>query len=154
MLSTILSKKQNHETLSMPGILFNILVSCEESNGAIVIAEIQAVPGCEPPRHVHTKEDEVFIIREGSITFFIGDDIIQAKAGDTVYMPVNVPHHFAITSEVASGYMLATPGNIEHFFRSISMVTDDKVISPVQVPTEEQVNHFISQTIAFGMEFV
>ena len=154
MLPAILSKKQSRESLSMPGTLFNILVGCEESNGAIVIAEMHAVPGSEPPRHVHTKEDEVFIIREGSITFFIGDDIIQANAGDTVYLPVNVPHHFTITSEVASGYVMATPGNIEHFFRSIARVTDDNTIPPVQVPTEDQVNHFISQTIAFGMKFV
>ena len=154
MLTNILSEKKTRETLAMPGTVFNILVSSEESNNAIVIAEMHAIPGSEPPRHVHTKEDEVFIIREGNITFFIGDDIIQAKGGDTVYLPVNVPHHFTITSDVVKGIVIATPGNIEHFFRSIAWVTEDKSIPPVQVPTEEQVNHFISQTIAFGMEFV
>lgn len=140
--------------IAMPGMIFNIRLSDAESNGAIVIADVQAVPGGEPPRHVHTLEDEIFIIKEGSITFFIGDDIISAKAGDVVFAPRNVPHHFAITSDLLKATVMATPGNIEHFFRSITKPYDGEAIPSVQIPTQEEITHFVTQTEAYGMQFV
>ena len=137
-----------------PGTIFNILVSAGESNNAIAIADYEAIPGSEPPRHVHSIEDEIFILKEGSITFFRGDDIIEAGAGDTVFLPVNVPHHFKITSEKVKGTLIATPGNIETFFRLLSVPYDGDTIPPVTPPTDEQINFFVSLTESFGMKFV
>jgi len=140
--------------LSMPGMVFNITLSNAESNGSIVIADFEAVPGCEPPRHIHTLEDEVFIIKEGTITFFIGDDIVPAKEGDTVFLPKNIAHHFSITSDFLKAIVMATPGNIEHFFRSIAMPYNGATVPPVQIPTQEELTHFVKQTEAYGMQFV
>lgn len=140
--------------LAMPGMVFNIRLSNAESNGAIVIADVQAVPGGEPPRHVHTLEDEIFIIKEGAVTFFIGDDVITAKEGDIVFAPRNIAHHFSITSDFLRATVMATPGNIEHFFRSITRPYDGDVVPPVQIPTQEEITHFVTQTEAYGMQFV
>ncbi len=49
--------------------------------------------GAGPVRHVHPY-DEIFIIREGKACFTIGDDTIEAEAGDILLGPAQVPHKF------------------------------------------------------------
>lgn len=46
-----------------------------------------------PPLHVHTY-DEVFIVRAGRALFTIGDETIEAEAGDVLMGPAGVPHKF------------------------------------------------------------
>jgi len=50
--------------------------------------------GKGPRWHVHTY-DEVFIIRVGRALFTIGDEKIEAEAGDILFGPANIPHKFA-----------------------------------------------------------
>ena len=49
--------------------------------------------GAGPVLHVHTY-DEVFIVRSGRALFTIGDERIEAKAGDILMGPAHVPHKF------------------------------------------------------------
>ena len=49
--------------------------------------------GAGPPLHVHPY-DEVFILRQGRARFTVGDDIIEAEAGDIVLGPAEIPHKF------------------------------------------------------------
>ncbi len=51
------------------------------------------VIGSGPVLHVHPY-DEVFILREGRALFTIGEDEIEAEAGDIMLGPANVPHKF------------------------------------------------------------
>lgn len=46
-----------------------------------------------PKLHVHPY-DEVFVILEGRARFFVGDDVIEAEAGEVVLGPKGVPHRF------------------------------------------------------------
>jgi quercetin dioxygenase-like cupin family protein len=153
-MNLLKAKKAVNDRMLFPGTIFTIRVSSEESNNAIVVADFEAIPGSEPPRHVHTREDEIFIITEGTATYFVGDDIINATAGDTVYLPVNVPHHFKITSDIVKGTLIATPGNIEHFFKTFSVPFDGIEIPPVLPPSEEQIKYFVAVTESYGMRFV
>ena len=154
MTTTILLNQTQARALAIPGTVFNIRVSAAESNNSIVIADYVAIPGSEPPRHVHSIEDEVFMINEGTVTFFRGDEIIYGKAGDIVFLPKNVPHHFKITSGMVKGTLMATPATIEHFFRSLARPFQGTTVPPVVPPTEEEINFFVVQTLKFGMQFV
>jgi len=49
--------------------------------------------GVGPRWHVHPY-DEIFIIREGRALFTVGDEKIEAEAGDIVFGPANVPHKY------------------------------------------------------------
>ena len=51
------------------------------------------VVGDGPPLHTHPY-DEVFIIRQGSGRFTIGDRIVEAGAGQILMAPAEVPHKF------------------------------------------------------------
>ena len=50
-------------------------------------------PGAGPVLHVHPY-DEVFIVQQGRARFFVGDEVIDAEAGETVLGPAGVPHRF------------------------------------------------------------
>jgi mannose-6-phosphate isomerase-like protein (cupin superfamily) len=49
--------------------------------------------GVGPKWHVHPY-DEVFIIRKGRALFTIGDEKIEAEAGDVLMGPANIPHKY------------------------------------------------------------
>jgi mannose-6-phosphate isomerase-like protein (cupin superfamily) len=46
-----------------------------------------------PKLHVHPY-DEVFVVVEGRARFFVGDEVINAEAGDVILGPKGVPHRF------------------------------------------------------------
>ncbi len=154
-MRTVLERTtQKAEKRLYRGGIFTVRVSSKESNNAIVVAEFESVAGCEPPRHVHHREDEIFILKEGTVTFFIGDDIVQAVAGDIVYLPVNVPHHFKFTSDKIKATLVATPGNIENFFLQISEPYEGTEIPPASAPTQEELSNFGELYKSFGMELL
>lgn len=50
-------------------------------------------PGDGPGLHRHPYA-ETFIVQEGQATFTVGDETIEARAGDIVVAPAHVPHAF------------------------------------------------------------
>jgi quercetin dioxygenase-like cupin family protein len=67
---------------------------------------VHSEPGEGPDLHVHPYA-ETFIVQEGQATFTVGDDSIEAHAGDIVVAPANVPHGF-----VNSGFGVLRSVNI------------------------------------------
>jgi len=67
-----------------------------------LIRYVTEVIGEGPKLHVHPY-DEVFTITEGQARFTVGDKTIDAKAGDVVLGPANVPH----------GYQNLGPGRLD-----------------------------------------
>lgn len=61
--------------------------------GITVLAYGNDEPGTGPVLHVHPY-DEVFVVQEGRARFFVGDQVIDAEAGETVMGPAGVPHRF------------------------------------------------------------
>lgn len=50
-------------------------------------------PGTGPGLHIHPY-DEVFVVQLGRARFFVGGQVIDAEAGETVLGPAAVPHRF------------------------------------------------------------
>jgi quercetin dioxygenase-like cupin family protein len=54
---------------------------------------LHTAPGEGPGPHRHPYA-ETFIIQEGQATFTVGDQTIEARAGDIVVAPAGTPHAF------------------------------------------------------------
>lgn len=65
----------------------------EIGTGVTVLFYATDETGTGPTWHVHPY-DEVFIIRTGRALFTIGDDKIEAEAGDILLGPANIPHKY------------------------------------------------------------
>jgi quercetin dioxygenase-like cupin family protein len=62
-----------------------------DSNVSFIWVDMK--PGDVVKMHQHPYQ-EIFIIQEGSSTFTVGDETIEAQAGQIVIAPANVPHGF------------------------------------------------------------
>jgi quercetin dioxygenase-like cupin family protein len=75
--------------------------------------------GAAAPVHVHSREDEYFLVIEGRARLFVGGECFDAGSGDLVVLPRGVPHAYLITSETARLVGMASPGGFESFFAEL-----------------------------------
>lgn len=73
---------------------------------------VEYPPGTGARLHVHP-HPEVFVIESGEATFQVGDEEIQASAGQMLVAPANTPHRFRSTGSEP--------------FRSINIVPSGKM---------------------------
>lgn len=98
-----------------------ILVPASQTNGASVTIQTEVPPGGGVPAHVHTAEDEVFVVTQGQVRFWRGHDVIDAGPGTVVYMPRNVPHQLRnIGTTPAISVATIMPAGLEQMFLTIS----------------------------------
>jgi mannose-6-phosphate isomerase-like protein (cupin superfamily) len=84
----------------------------------VVIPEGARVPGA----HHHVDVDEVIAVLEGTITYRIGDEKLELRAGECAFSPKGIPHHFANNqSGTARMIITATPGRMgPEYFREVA----------------------------------
>jgi mannose-6-phosphate isomerase-like protein (cupin superfamily) len=117
--------------------LFEFLVPSEATGGRLS-AFISTLPeGFSPPRHVHTREDEVFHVLDGDVSFDLDGRRLLAGPGTSVYMPRGVPHTFRIESPVARLLGVIAPGAFEQLFRNLSVPAQERALpAPGTVPLD------------------
>src|SRR5688572_28612579 len=110
---------------AIPGALFHFLAGGEQTNGSFSLIFIEVHKGNEPPAHTHQREDESYYILEGNIRFWIGEKVIDAKAGDFVHLPKGIPHKFELQSDVVKELMWIAPAGLEKWFWDNSVPSPD-----------------------------
>jgi quercetin dioxygenase-like cupin family protein len=83
----------------------------------IWLATIHA--GCEPPLHVHRREDEWLYVIEGRITAFVDGRELEIGAGGLGCLPRGVPHTYAVDSGTAHMLAVNTPGGFAGMFGDV-----------------------------------
>jgi hypothetical protein len=77
-----------------------------------------------PGLHVHTREDETFIVLEGCYRFFVGEQELTGEQGMVVFCPRGTSHRFEVASSGSRLLHLFTPGGIDDYFRRNSGAHD------------------------------
>jgi quercetin dioxygenase-like cupin family protein len=101
--------------------LFEFLIPSEATGGKLAVFRSTMPEGFSPPRHVHTREDEVFVVEAGDVCFDLDGQRRLAGPGTTVFMPRGVPHTFRVQSETAVVLGIMTPGEFEGLFRELGV---------------------------------
>jgi quercetin dioxygenase-like cupin family protein len=65
------------------------------------VVEFLAPHGFGPPEHRHNDEDELFIVLDGELRFFVGGAEMAGAAGGVAYLPRAIPHTFQVISDSA-----------------------------------------------------
>jgi mannose-6-phosphate isomerase-like protein (cupin superfamily) len=99
--------------------LFEFLIPGDATGGRLAVFRSTMPEGFSPPRHIHTREDEVFLIERGDVCFDIEGRILQAGPGTSVFMPRGVAHTFRVQSATAQILGVMTPGGFEGLFRDL-----------------------------------
>ncbi|MEW5831350.1 MAG: cupin domain-containing protein [Campylobacterota bacterium] len=89
------------------GVSMQMLLSLQEApNFAMRCFTIEA--GGHMPHHTNTVEHEQFVL-SGRAKVRVGDESFEAKAGDILYIPANVPHSYETLGDEAYRFLCLVP---------------------------------------------
>src|SRR5213080_652345 len=75
------------------------------------------------PLHLHTREDEYSYVLQGRMGALLGDDVVEAGAGDLVFKPRNQWHTFWNAGEEPCRILeIISPAGFEQFFRELDAI--------------------------------
>jgi quercetin dioxygenase-like cupin family protein len=110
--------------------LAEIKATAEDTGGLLTIVEVTEPPGAEAPLHVHHREDEGFWILEGEVTLYVGDEKIEASAGDFAWGPRDIPHRYAVGPNGCRMLFICTPAGFEGLVRDMSVPAETRTLPP------------------------
>jgi len=111
-------KSRFGETVRFLGVHPNDLkISARDTNGQLSVFEYTGLGRTGPMLHVHLEQDEIFMITAGEYRFVVGNETHILKAGQTIFLPRNIPHTWIQLSELGKMiYFLQPAGKMEEFF--------------------------------------
>jgi quercetin dioxygenase-like cupin family protein len=99
------------------GDVLSVVLGGAETNQTLTLMFDTTPPGGGPPPHVHSREDELFLVVEGRVRFFIDGAWTEVAPGGAVYLPRGTAHTYRNTGTTPSRqWILTTPSGFEHFF--------------------------------------
>lgn len=121
-------RKYGH--LKLKGVNANqmdVKISGSDTEGGLAIFEQTSLsPGRGAPLHVHPTQDEVFYVIEGAYYFQVGDDKFHLKAGDSIFLPRQVPHAWTQVAPIGKMLVIMQPaGKLEDFFVALAGMDHD-----------------------------
>jgi quercetin dioxygenase-like cupin family protein len=113
-----------------------VKVSAADSEGLLAFFHLVAPPMSGPPRHVHTREDELFYVLEGEIVFELDGTMHTVRPGGTVYLRRGVVHAYQNFTTSNARLLIATiPGAFSGFFVELSAATPSGEFPDLEVLT-------------------
>lgn len=112
-----------------------VKVAAADSGGQLAFFHLVAPPMSGPPRHVHSREDELFYVLEGELVFELDGVRHTVGAGGTVYLQRGVVHTYQNFTDSDARLLIATtPGGFSELFVEISAATPlGSVMPPFEV---------------------
>jgi len=108
-------------SFQMLGITMTIAVTAAQTHGASVTVDTVVPPGGGAPAHIHSREDETYVVTRGHFRFWHGSHVMDALPGAVVYLPRNEAHQFLnVGSTPGEMVMTVVPAGIERMFLTIS----------------------------------
>ena len=99
-----------------------IKVPSSETKGTYEICEEICPAGFESKKHAHRKDFETFYIVDGSATWEVGGETIEATKGTVINNPPNVPHK-VVTQNGCRMLMVFGPGQQAAMFDEMDKLT-------------------------------
>jgi mannose-6-phosphate isomerase-like protein (cupin superfamily) len=103
---------------SLGSIGVRFMIHRSEAGGDFSLVEHPMPPRrLAAPLHLHTREDEYSYVLEGRMGALLGDEVVEAGAGDLVFKPRDQWHTFwNAGDEPARILEIIAPGGFEGFF--------------------------------------
>ncbi len=107
-------------SFTMLGTTMRLIATAAGTDGRFTVFEQVTPAGWGPPRHIHSREDEIVYILEGAYEISIGDERRTVSAGGCAVLPRGVPHGFRNVASAPSRLLcLIVPGGLEEYFMAV-----------------------------------
>ncbi len=126
--ATVVRPTDNVMTIRGAGDEYRYLATGKQTDGAYFVMEALVPPGGGPPPHTQSREEELFYILEGDITFWVDGETIEAGKGTFLNVPKGALHNFLNRSDAdARMLILFAPAGIEEMFSKMAKDPDNYV---------------------------
>lgn len=89
-----------------------VILDAAITGGQLTVIENHAQRGHASPVHVHSRDDEAFLLLDGEMTAWVGEERHQLRPGGIVFLPRDIPH--AVRCDIASRVLvLSTPAGFQ-----------------------------------------
>ncbi len=127
------------------GTSYRTILSKSETAGSMSVVDTVCPDGSGPPRHVHKREDETFIMLSGECEMWLEGKSWIIGPGDTAFVPRGKEHTFRVIGGRPSRHLvILTPGGFEDFF--VEMGTN-------QYRIPEDMDKIVSAGARFNLDF-
>ena len=117
----ILTDAGSGHTFTMLGTTMRLIASAAGTGGRYTVIEQVTPPGWGPPRHIHSREDEIFYVLGGSYELHVGNERRTVSAGASAVLPSNIPHGFRNVASTPSRLLsVIAPGGLEEYFLAVA----------------------------------
>jgi quercetin dioxygenase-like cupin family protein len=107
-----------HQRLEwLGGSTMSVLFDGAATAGQLTVLRSSLPSGSASPVHLHSAEDEMFIVLRGSGLFWFGEQRFEVGEGGAVFLPRGIAHAYLFTSD-ADLLTICTPSGSEGFFRA------------------------------------
>ncbi len=118
-LQPYIRQATEHQRLAYTGgAELAVILDATITGGQLTVIDTHSRRGDASPVHVHRHDDEAFLLLDGQMTVWAGDQRHILRPGGIAFLPRNIPH--AVRCDIASrALVLCTPaGHQEAIFRA------------------------------------
>ncbi|QEG42115.1 cupin domain-containing protein [Roseimaritima ulvae] len=148
----IIRKASEGRRIGIVGDVYRFLATGKETDGKYAAFEAIVPPGSGPPPHVHSREEESFLVLEGEVTFKLGEERLVAVEGTFLNMPVGSLHCFKNESDKTARLLISfAPAGLEEMFFEVGLPLPDEVeLAPP--PSQADINKLLEVAPRYGVE--
>lgn len=150
--SATMRKPGEGRRIGIVGDVYCFLASGEETDGKYATFEAIVPPGSGPPPHIHSREEESFLVLEGEMTFQPGDERFTAGEGTFLNMPVGSLHGFRNESDRNARLLISlAPAGLEKMFFEVGTpLAHDADTAPP--PSQSEIERLLEAAPRYGIE--
>lgn len=98
----------------------DVVISRKDTGDALSVFLFSGFGNAGTPLHVHFHQDEFFYVIDGHYRFVCGEVKTELNAGDTIFLPRNIPHQWLQLSEAGKLLYAVNPaGTLEDMFKEL-----------------------------------
>jgi len=116
--------------------LARVLVDDAATEGRSALVENTGPRGDMPPLHVHHRDDETFVVVEGTLRAWVGDREVLVGPGEAAFLPRGVPHTYRVESAEARWLVFSAPAGFERFVIEASVPASGPGLPPADIEVD------------------
>ena len=106
---------------TLDGTEMRFVATSAQTHGASTTVVATVPPGAGPPAHIHTREDEIYVVTRGRFRFNHGAKVVDAMPGTVLFLPRNENHWWRNVGNTKGELVLTiVPAGLERMFRTMS----------------------------------